>query len=81
MKAKLINISLTEANGLVYATSENLPGLYVSGNDQPSVLAEVPDAIRAMFLADGIKVIVSEVEGDESPMPPPWVAVPMETAA
>ncbi|WP_265517598.1 hypothetical protein [Nitratireductor luteus] len=81
MKAKIINVSLTKANGLVYATSKDMPGLYVSGRDETAVIANVPEAIRVMYQADGIEVMVSETEAVGSQLPAPWVAVPLTNAA
>ncbi|WP_159591503.1 hypothetical protein [Chelativorans xinjiangense] len=81
MKAKIINVSLTKANSLVYATSNDLPGLYVSGRDEASVMANIPEAIRVMYLADGIEVLVSETEAADTHVPAPWVAVPVTRAA
>ncbi|PSM20209.1 hypothetical protein [Nitratireductor sp. StC3] len=74
MKAKIIHLAMAEANGLVYVTSPDLPGLYVSGRSREEVIEGVPEAIRVMFAARGTDVIVREVETDTKV--PPWVAVP-----
>lgn len=82
MKARIINISLTHARGRVYASSNDMPGLYVSGYTADEVLEDVPEAIRALFEADGIKVHVAEAESSGNlEMPAPWVAVPLPSAA
>jgi predicted RNase H-like HicB family nuclease len=81
MKAKLINLALTKANGRYFVASRELPGLYVTGSTEEEALGSVPEAIRVMFLADGIDVVVSEVEAPETSLPAPWVAVPVRHAA
>lgn len=81
MKARLIHLALTKANGRCFVTSKDLPGLYVSGRTREEVISHVPEAIRVMYLAEGIEVIVSEVEASEQSVPAPWVAVPVHQAA
>ena len=80
-KAKLINISIVENRGRVYASSEDMPGLYVSGYTKEQVIQGLPAAIKALYAAEGIDVIVRELESDEVQMTAPWVAVPLSDAA
>lgn len=82
MKARIINISLTHSRGRVYASSNDMPGLYVSGYTADEVLQDIPEAIRALYEAEGIKVLVTEAESsDDVTIPAPWVAVPLPSAA
>ena len=58
-----------------------MPGLYVSGYSKEQVTQGLPAAIKALFAAEGIDVIVRELESDEVQMTAPWVAVPLSDAA
>jgi hypothetical protein len=84
--ARLINVKIEEGQeGLLYATSADLIGLFVAAPDLPALLEEIPEVIKAMFAAQGREVNVHRVERPVAGTPDhdrfPWVAVPVHIAA
>lgn len=80
-KATIIRVRIDEGKaGLFYASSENLRGLLVAASTVDEVKERVPGAIKDLFLAKGIDVVVTEAE-DGMEGVTPWVAVPAAIAA
>jgi hypothetical protein len=84
-RAEVIEIEISEGEaGLLYATSEDLPGLLVAADNLTSVLNEIPGVIKALFAAKHITVDVYPVRRDRLQSGHrnwPWVAVPTHVAA
>lgn len=80
-KAKLIDVEIVEKRGRVYASSGDMPGLYVSGYTKEQVIEGLPAAIKALYAADGVDVIVRELESGNLKLAARWVAVPLSDAA
>ena len=77
MKAKIIRVAFRPGEqGLLIATSADLMGLYVVGQTRSELIDDVPNAIEALFTAQGQQVVVHELEDDTVGMQP-WVAVPV----
>ena len=84
-RAHIIRIRVDEGReGLLYATSPDLPGLMVAAEDRDGLFDEVPKVIEAIFQQEGEMVLVLEAHrpsGSETLEPPPWVAIPAHIAA
>lgn len=76
MKAKIIRVSIEEADGRLYAESADLPGFFVTEADRASLNIAIADGIRLMYEAEGQSVLVQEAEESDSDAAMPWVAVP-----
>ena len=79
LKAKIVNIAVERGStGLLYATSPDLKGLLVAEPTREALNLAIPKAITDLYLACGVRVVVTpvETEGDD----PPWVAIPLEWA-
>jgi hypothetical protein len=82
-RARLVFLRIEEGKtGLYYATSPNVPGLLVAEPTLESLKTAIPSAIAALFAAQGLIVIVSEVEPYEADdhLARPWIAMPAEIA-
>jgi hypothetical protein len=81
LKAKVVNVKVREGKeGLFYATSPQLKGLLVAEPTLDALEAAIPKAISDLYLACGMRVLVTKVEdGDETGMTP-WVAFPASVA-
>ena len=78
MKAKIIRIEIRSGeNGLLFATSPDLPGLHISDTDEDAILADIPVVIQALLEVRGIKVKVIESEDNDQTGLPPWIALPV----
>ena len=72
-------------NGLVSATSEDLPGLVLTYRDREQIVQDLPEAIRTLYKVDYQEDV--EVLALESPADPPklreaklgFAAIPTET--
>lgn len=80
MKARLVRISIEATANRLYATSSDLPGLFVSEKSPEALEAALPSAIELIFAADGIRVQVSELEGMDAAGYRRWVAFPAHGA-
>lgn len=81
MNAKVVRIRIEEDKaGLFYATSPELRGLLVAKPTMDELRADIPRAIREMYLVCGVDVVVSPVEAEAGETEQPWVAVPVELA-
>ena len=80
MKPKIIRVEFEEGRaGLFYATSQNLKGLLVAEDTREKCVQAVPQAIRDLYAACGVAVVVTMAEdgdGDYSP----YIAFPSELA-
>jgi hypothetical protein len=80
MKPKIIRVEFEEGRaGLFYATSPNLKGLLVAEDTREKCELAVPQAIRDLYSACGVSVVVTMAEdgnGDSSP----FIAIPSELA-
>ena len=80
MKAKIIRIDIEEGRaGLFYATSPNLKGLLVAEDTREKLELAVPHAIRDLYAACDVDVVVTRAEDDGGEFAP-WVAFPSEIA-
>jgi hypothetical protein len=74
-KAHLVRIRYEKGTaGLYYATSPDLRGLLVAEPTPEALDAAIPKAIREMYEASGVEVVVSLL--DEPDDGKTWVAVP-----
>jgi hypothetical protein len=75
MKARIVRIKCEKGKtGLFYATSPDLKGLLVAEATIDALQTAIPKAIRDMYAASGVDVLVSPV--DEPDDGRTWVAVP-----
>lgn len=75
MKAKIVRITVEKGReGLFYAESPDLKGLFATGRTPEELHAEIPVIIRRMYEASDVSVVVSEIEGGDDNS---WVAVPL----
>lgn len=79
MKAKIIRVKIEEDGDMFFATSPDMKGFLVAASSLEKMQAAVPDAIRNMYLACDIEVVVSKAEDGVAPFEP-WVAFPVELA-
>ncbi len=80
MKAKIIRVKIEEDDaGLWLATSPDMHGLLVAASSLERMETAVPEAIRNMYLACDVDVLVSRLEDGEDALEP-WVAFPTEIA-
>jgi hypothetical protein len=80
LKAKIVRIRITEGKtGLFFATSPDLKGLLVAEPTFDGLEAAIPDAIREMYAAYDLDVIVGRAESGDDGIAP-WVAMPLEIA-
>jgi hypothetical protein len=84
-EGQIISVQIADgAKGLLYATSEDLPGLFVAAEDMRSLKEEIPSVIKAMLEAEGLTVEVLPArrkrETRESKRQFPWVAIPAAAA-
>jgi hypothetical protein len=78
-KAHLVRIRCEKGKaGLLYATSPDLHGLLVAEATVDALHKAIPEAIRDMYAASGIEVVVSPV--DETDEGRTWVALPAAIA-
>ncbi len=80
MKAKIVRIRVERGKaGLFYATSPDLKGLLVGESTLEALDRAIPSAIADLFLACGVKVIVTKAEDGDDEYPP-WIAISAEVA-
>lgn len=80
MKARIVRIKYEEGKtGLFYAISPDLKGLLVAKTTIDDLRAAIPNAIRALYAACGVNVVVFPAE-DSDPEYYPWAAIPAELA-
>ena len=78
-KARLVRIRCERGKaGLIYATSPDLHGLLVAEHTIEAMTEAIPKAIRDMYAASGVEVVVSAVEEPEEGHT--WVALPAAIA-
>jgi len=84
-RASIITIEIEEGTeGLLYATSPELPGMLVAERDLERLTAEIPRVIVLMFRAKGEDVRVLPARRpatDRTLSPTPWVAIPADIIA
>lgn len=77
MSAKFVRVQVKEGRtGLFLATSRDLKGLLVAEPTLPDLIQAIPEAIRVMYAACGVHVVVTladPIDDDRA-----WVAVPPE---
>jgi hypothetical protein len=64
---------------LFFATSPDLRGLLVAERSLDELAEAVPQAIKDLFAADGIEMIVTRAAGDSSEFRL-WIATPVSVA-
>jgi hypothetical protein len=80
MKAQIVRIRYEEGKtGLFYAVSPDLKGLLVAKPTMDALRDAIPDAIRDLYAACGVRVVVTPAE-DSDPDYYPWVATPFDLA-
>lgn len=76
MRARVVRIKREEGKtGLFYATSPDLKGLLVAEPTLDALDKAVPQAIRDMYWACGVEVVVTRAEEPDDDLRT-WVAVP-----
>jgi hypothetical protein len=79
MKARIVHITCEQGKaGLLYASSPDLRGLLVAERSVDAVRQAIPKAIRDLYAAKGVEVVVSPV--DEPDEGRTWVAFPAAIA-
>lgn len=83
MFAKIIEVRLEQTpEDWIVATSDDLPGLFISHPDRETVISDVPETIKALFKAQyGLDVKVFLIESPTDNEISPFVAVPEELIA
>jgi hypothetical protein len=79
MKAKIILVKIEQDGDMFVATSPDMKGLLVCATSYEKIEAAVTEAIRNMYLACGVDVVVSKAE-DGTDALEPWIAFPAELA-
>ena len=78
-KARIVHITCEEGKaGLLYASSPDLRGLLVAEQTVDALRQAIPRAIRDLYAAMGVEVVVSPV--DEPDEGRTWVAIPAAIA-
>ena len=73
---RVVHVRVTEgATGLFFAESPELKGLLVAEPDMDSLWANVPGAIKDLYRASGVDVVVARVE-DSHPDHYAFAAIP-----
>lgn len=81
MKAKIVRVKVEQGRaGLFYATSPDVRGLLVAKPTIEELQEAIPEALTALYLALGIRVVVSGAEDGDEGEYTPWVAMPAEIA-
>lgn len=81
MKAKIVRVKVERGSaGLYYATSPDVRGLLVAKSTVEELEEAIPEALTALYLALGIRVVVSEAEDSDDGEYSPWVAISAEVA-
>jgi hypothetical protein len=81
MKARIVRISCEKGKtGLFYATSSDLKGLLVAEATIDALQKAIPAAIRDMYAALGVEVVVSPVDEPDHDDHRTWVALPVAIA-
>jgi hypothetical protein len=80
LKAKIVRVKLELGEaGLWFATSPDLKGLLVAERSREEAEEVVPVAIRDMYAACDLDVVVTRLDDDYGSFVP-WVAFPAEIA-
>jgi hypothetical protein len=56
--------------GLLIATSDDLPGLFLAGRTEKAIGDQLPDAVRTLLEADGSNVLSLTTGRDSTGLPP-----------
>jgi hypothetical protein len=79
MKARIVRIKCEKGKaGLFYATSPDLKGLLVAESTADELQRAIPKAIRDMYAASGVDVVVSPTDAPDDGRT--WVALPAAIA-
>jgi hypothetical protein len=79
LKARIVRIIREKGKaGLFYATSPDLEGLLVAEATIDALQTAIPNAIREMYAASGVEVVVSPVDDPDEGRT--WVALPAAIA-
>jgi hypothetical protein len=80
MQARIVRIKVEKGKeGLFYATSPSLKGLLVAEPTLEALDEAIPSAVADLYLACGVKVIVTRIEHEDDDFTP-WIAIPTEIA-
>lgn len=80
MRAKRVRIRVKEGRaGLFYASSPDMKGLLVAEPTINELEEAIPRAIRDMYAARDVNVVVAKMEDDDERFSP-WVAIAAEVA-
>lgn len=80
MRPRIVHVERDQGKaGLFYATSSDLKGFIVAEKTREALEAAIPQAIKRLYAAHGVEVIVSPAEElqEDREM---WVAFPTEIA-
>lgn len=79
LRPKIVKIVIKEGReGLFFATSPDLHGLLVAEPTLQALDEAIPKAIADLYLAKGVRVVVSKADDDTEDQP--WIAFPVELA-
>jgi len=79
LKAKTFRVHIEQDGTLYIATSPNLKGMMVAKHSLDELEAAIPSAVRDLFAACDVDVVVSQAEDGDDEFSP-WVAFPAEVA-
>jgi hypothetical protein len=81
MKPRIVRLEREKGSaGLFYATSPDLKGLLVAAPTIEALDTEIPKAIKELYAACGIEVIVSLADDEMKTNKETWVAFPAAIA-
>ena len=81
MKPKIVRVKVEHDDvGLFFATSPDLQGLLVAESTLEALDEAIPAAVKALYAACGLDVIVSRADDDDQGASSPWIAYRAEVA-
>lgn len=81
LKPKIVRIEYKKGDaGLLFATSPDLKGLFVTERAMDAFERSIPAAIKDLYAACGVNVVVGMAEQIDQDSRPPWIAFPAELA-
>lgn len=81
MKPKIVRVKVEQDDvGLFFATSPDLKGLLVAEPTREALDTAIPAAVKALYAACGLHVVVSKANEDDQGDYPPWISFRAELA-
>jgi hypothetical protein len=81
MEPKILRVKVEQDDvGLFFATSPDLQGLLVAEPTLEALDKAIPAAVKALYAACGLDVVVSKAEDDDQGDSSPWIAFRAEAA-